>query len=132
MSAVMATEKTPALEYRPLSDRDLTMIVGVLIAAIGSIRTTRAEERLGAGLEQLVAQGIRKGIFMFNHGASPITGATQNVVLDQHFTKAALGTKADLLIPLFSLVIISHSRHRLRKRHRLNRSLLPRIFPRRR
>jgi ribose transport system substrate-binding protein len=43
------------------------------------------------GLERLVARGLAKGIFMFNHGASPVTGATQNVVLDQHFTGAQIG-----------------------------------------
>jgi ABC-type sugar transport system substrate-binding protein len=44
-----------------------------------------------AALEKLVAQGLAKGIPMFNHSASPITGATQNVVLDQHFTGAQIG-----------------------------------------
>lgn len=43
------------------------------------------------GLERLVAQATAQGIFMFNHGASPVTGATQNVVLDQHFTGAQVG-----------------------------------------
>jgi ribose transport system substrate-binding protein len=43
------------------------------------------------GLERLVARALAKSIFMFNHGASPITGATQNVVLDQHFTGAEIG-----------------------------------------
>jgi len=43
------------------------------------------------GLERLVASARAKGIFMFNHGASPVTGATQNVVLDQHFTGAQIG-----------------------------------------
>ena len=39
------------------------------------------------GLEQLVAAATRKNIIMFNHGASPITGCTQNVVLDQRRTQ---------------------------------------------
>src|SRR5882724_7406358 len=43
------------------------------------------------GLEQLVASAVRKGIFMFNHGASPITGCTQNVILDQHFSGYQVG-----------------------------------------
>lgn len=43
------------------------------------------------GLERLVANARAKGIFMFNHGASPITGATQNVVLDQPFSGAQIG-----------------------------------------
>jgi ribose transport system substrate-binding protein len=44
-----------------------------------------------AGLERLVSEATALGIFMFNHGASPVTGATQNVVLDQHFTGAEVG-----------------------------------------
>jgi len=43
------------------------------------------------GLTELVAKGVKQGVFMFNHGASPITGATQNVVLDQHYTGAQVG-----------------------------------------
>ena len=43
------------------------------------------------GLEQLVAKATASGIFMFNHGASPITGATQNVVLDQPYSGAQIG-----------------------------------------
>jgi len=43
------------------------------------------------GLERLVASAVGKGTFMFNHGASPVTGATQNVVLDQHYTGAQIG-----------------------------------------
>jgi ribose transport system substrate-binding protein len=43
------------------------------------------------GLEQLIARATAQGIFMFSHGASPVTGATQNVVLDQHFTGAQVG-----------------------------------------
>src|SRR5262249_28039804 len=43
------------------------------------------------GLEQLVARAVQKGIFMFNHSASPITGCTQNVVLDQHFSGYQVG-----------------------------------------
>lgn len=44
-----------------------------------------------AGLERLVAEATRRGIFMFSHGASPVTGATQNVVLDQHYSGAKVG-----------------------------------------
>ena len=36
------------------------------------------------GLESIVASAVKKGIPIFNHGASPVTGCTQNVVLDQH------------------------------------------------
>jgi ABC-type sugar transport system substrate-binding protein len=43
------------------------------------------------GLQQLVAKAVGKGIFMFNHGASPVTGCTQNVVLDQHFSGYQVG-----------------------------------------
>jgi ABC-type sugar transport system substrate-binding protein len=44
-----------------------------------------------AGLERLVAQATAQGIFMFSHGASPVAGATHNVVLDQHFSGAQIG-----------------------------------------
>lgn len=43
------------------------------------------------GLEKLVAQATAKGIAMFNHGASPITGSTQNIMLDQKFSGAEIG-----------------------------------------
>lgn len=43
------------------------------------------------GLEQLVAKATAQGIFMFSHGASPVRGATQNVVLDQHYSGARIG-----------------------------------------
>jgi len=43
------------------------------------------------GLDQLVADAVRQGIFVFNHGACPITGVTQNVILDQHLSGAEVG-----------------------------------------
>lgn len=43
------------------------------------------------GLDQLVANAVSQGIFVFNHGACPITGVTQNVILDQHFSGAEVG-----------------------------------------
>ncbi len=35
------------------------------------------------GMEQVVAHARAKGVCLFNHSASPITGCTQNIVLDQ-------------------------------------------------
>jgi ribose transport system substrate-binding protein len=35
------------------------------------------------GLERLIADATKRGIAMFSHGASPVTGCTQNIVLDQ-------------------------------------------------
>ena len=43
------------------------------------------------GMEDLVARAVDQGICMFNHSASPITGSTQNVVLDQHFSGYQVG-----------------------------------------
>ena len=43
------------------------------------------------GMDDLVARGLEQGICMFNHSASPITGATQNVGLDQHFSGYQVG-----------------------------------------
>ena len=43
------------------------------------------------GMDDLVARALEQGICMFNHSASPITGATQNVVLDQHFSGYQVG-----------------------------------------
>ncbi len=43
------------------------------------------------GMDELVARATEQGICMFNHSASPITGATQNVGLDQHFSGYHVG-----------------------------------------
>jgi ribose transport system substrate-binding protein len=43
------------------------------------------------GLDQLVASAVSQGIVVFNHGACPITGVTQNVILDQHLSGAEVG-----------------------------------------
>jgi len=43
------------------------------------------------GMDDLVARAVEQGICMFNHSASPITGSTQNVVLDQHFSGYQVG-----------------------------------------
>ena len=43
------------------------------------------------GMDDLVARAVEQDICMFNHSASPITGSTQNVVLDQHFSGYQVG-----------------------------------------
>ena len=43
------------------------------------------------GLDGLVARGVAGGARIFNHGASPVTGCTQNVVLDQYSAGYKLG-----------------------------------------
>ena len=52
-------------------------------------------------LEKLVAQATAKGIPMFNHGASPVTGATQNIVLDQRLSGTEIGRFAGRWIQEF-------------------------------
>ncbi|RIK81811.1 MAG: hypothetical protein DCC67_07865 [Planctomycetota bacterium] len=44
-----------------------------------------------AGLDKIVARGVAAGIVMVSHGASPATGATQNIVLDQHESGRQVG-----------------------------------------
>jgi ribose transport system substrate-binding protein len=44
-----------------------------------------------SGLDELVAKGVKAGVVMVSHGASPVTGATQNIVLDQHTTGRKVG-----------------------------------------
>jgi ribose transport system substrate-binding protein len=44
-----------------------------------------------SGLDELVARGVKAGVIMVSHGASPVTGATQNIVLDQHETGREVG-----------------------------------------
>ena len=39
---------------------------------------------LPVGMDRLVARAVAQGVCVFNHSASPITGCTQNIVLDQH------------------------------------------------
>ena len=39
---------------------------------------------LPEGMEQVIARARSKGVCVFNHSASPLTGCTQNIVLDQH------------------------------------------------
>jgi ribose transport system substrate-binding protein len=39
---------------------------------------------LPEGMEHVIAYAQKKGVCVFNHSASPITGCTQNIVLDQH------------------------------------------------
>ena len=46
------------------------------------------------GLEDIVARGINGGTYMFNHSPSPVTGCTQNVVLDQYNAGYKLGEYA--------------------------------------
>jgi ABC-type sugar transport system substrate-binding protein len=43
------------------------------------------------GLDELVARGIAAGITMVSHGASPVTGATQNIILDQYESGRQVG-----------------------------------------
>jgi ribose transport system substrate-binding protein len=44
-----------------------------------------------AGLDDLVARGVSAGVVMVSHGSSPATGATQNIVLDQHESGRQVG-----------------------------------------
>ncbi len=46
------------------------------------------------GLDDFVARATAKGICVFNHSASPVTGTTQNVVLDQHASGYEVGKYA--------------------------------------
>ena len=46
------------------------------------------------GLDDFVARATGKGVCVFNHSASPVTGATQNVVLDQHASGYEVGKAA--------------------------------------
>ncbi len=49
---------------------------------------------LPQGLDQIIARAREKGVCVFNHSASPITGCTQNIVLDQHAAGFEVGTHA--------------------------------------
>lgn len=46
------------------------------------------------GLDDFVKRATDKGVCVFNHSASPVTGATQNVVLDQHASGYEVGRVA--------------------------------------
>lgn len=43
------------------------------------------------GLDEIVARGRAAGTVMVSHGASPVTGATQNIILDQHESGRQVG-----------------------------------------
>ncbi len=43
------------------------------------------------GLDDFVARAIEQDVCVFNHSASPVTGTTQNVVLDQHASGYEVG-----------------------------------------
>jgi ribose transport system substrate-binding protein len=49
---------------------------------------------LPQGMEQIVARARQKGVYVFNHSASPVTGCTQNIVLDQHKAGYQVGSFA--------------------------------------
>ena len=49
---------------------------------------------LPEGMERIVARARKKGVCVFNHSASPITGCTQNIVLDQHAAGYQVGSFA--------------------------------------
>jgi ribose transport system substrate-binding protein len=49
---------------------------------------------LPEGMDQIVARARDKGVCVFNHSASPITGCTQNIVLDQHRAGYQVGSYA--------------------------------------
>jgi ribose transport system substrate-binding protein len=46
------------------------------------------------GMERIVARARAKGVCIFNHGATPITGCTQNIVLDHHAAGYQVGSHA--------------------------------------
>lgn len=72
---------------------------GDAIKQFGDIEAMVAQEYDGIfflvltpeGMDDLVARAVEQGIYVFNHSASPITGCTQNVVLDQHSSGYAVG-----------------------------------------
>jgi ribose transport system substrate-binding protein len=43
------------------------------------------------GMDRIVAHARAKGVCIFNHSATPITGCTQNIVLDQHIAGYHVG-----------------------------------------
>jgi len=46
------------------------------------------------GMDKIVAHARAKGVCIFNHSATPITGCTQNIVLDQHIAGYNVGKYA--------------------------------------
>lgn len=46
------------------------------------------------GMDQIVARARAKGVCIFNHSATPITGCTQNIVLDHHAAGYQVGSFA--------------------------------------
>ena len=48
---------------------------------------------LPEGMDQIVARARQQGVCIFNHSASPITGCTQNIVLDQHVCRISGGER---------------------------------------
>jgi ribose transport system substrate-binding protein len=46
------------------------------------------------GMDRIVAHAREKGVCIFNHSATPITGCTQNIVLDQHIAGYNVGKHA--------------------------------------
>lgn len=49
---------------------------------------------LPEGMEEIVTRARAKGVCIFNHSATPITGCTQNIVLDQHIAGYHVGSFA--------------------------------------
>jgi hypothetical protein len=49
---------------------------------------------LPEGLDRIVALAKAKGVCLFNHSASPVTGCTQNIVLDQYEAGYKVGSFA--------------------------------------
>ena len=86
---------------RPENDIDLVIVDADADAVkqFADIEAFMAQEYDGVffllltpeGMDDLVARAVDQGICMFNHSASPITGSTQNVVLDQHFSGYQVG-----------------------------------------
>jgi ribose transport system substrate-binding protein len=46
------------------------------------------------GMDQIVARARAKGVCIFNHSATPITGCTQNIMLDHHIAGYQVGRSA--------------------------------------
>src|SRR6266700_3084518 len=46
------------------------------------------------GMDQIVARARAKGVCIFNHSATPITGCTQNIVLDHYVAGYQVGSFA--------------------------------------
>ncbi len=89
---------------KPENQIDLVVVDagGDAIKQFGDIEAMVAQEYDGIfflvltpeGMDDLVARAVEQGICVFNHSASPITGVTQNVVLDQYNTAYQVGVAA--------------------------------------